>query len=206
MSKKVLAVVAATFLGFGTAYAQETGGGAGRVEFGASPGGAVFFTESAKGNEPQFGNYALNASFTLNANRFVGIEGEVGGTIGLRQNLTFNRKAFTDQRTPSMWAYSGNVVLNPGGSDRAWVPYVTGGIGGLTLCPCGGVELLGISNYETYLTANVGGGLKWFSSRHVGLRGDYRFLAVQSKDTAPLFFGSENRYGHRVSAGLIFTY
>lgn len=49
------------------------GGGAGRVEIGASPGDAVFVTESASGNEPQFGNYALNASFTLNANRFVGI-------------------------------------------------------------------------------------------------------------------------------------
>jgi len=55
VSRKVLAVLAATFLGLGRAYAQETGGGAGRVEIGASPGGAVFFTESANGNEPQFG-------------------------------------------------------------------------------------------------------------------------------------------------------
>jgi hypothetical protein len=206
MTRKVLVLLAATLIGLGTAYAQEASGGAGRVEIGAFPGGGIFFTESSKGNEPDFGNYALGASLTVNVNRLVGIEGELGGTIGIHQNVNFSQKTFTDQRTPSMWAYSGNMVFNPGGSDRAVVPYVTGGIGGLTLCPCGGVENLGVTRYETYLTGNVGGGLKWFSSRHFGVRGDYRFLAVRNKDTAPLFFGNENRYGHRVSGGLILTY
>jgi hypothetical protein len=56
------------------------------------------------------------------------------------------------------------------------------------------------------LTGNVGGGLKWFSTRHFGVRGDYRFLMVKSKDGSPLFFGNENRYDHRVQADLVFTY
>jgi hypothetical protein len=29
---------------------------------------------------------------------------------------------------------------------------------------------------------------------------------VKSKDTAPVFFGQENRFGHRVYGGLLFTY
>jgi hypothetical protein len=165
MLRKLLALLAVMLIGLGNAYAQEAGYGAGRVEIGAFPGGGIVFTESSKGNEPAFGNYALGASLTVNLNRWIGLEGEGGGTIGIHQSFNFNQTTFTNQRTPSMWAYSGNVVFNPGGSDRAMVPYASGGIGGLTLCPCGSVDNLGVTTYETYLTGNVGGGLKWFSSR-----------------------------------------
>jgi hypothetical protein len=206
MLRNVLALLAATFFGVGAAYAQEGGAGAGRVEIGAFPGGGIVFTQSSNGNEPDFGNYAVGASLTVNVNRWIGIEGEGGGTIGIHQSFNVGSKTFTDQRSPSMWSYSGNIVVNPGGSDRAVVPYVTGGVGGLTLCPCGGVDNLGITSYETYLTGSVGGGVKWFSTRHFGVRGDYRFFMVKKNDTAPLFFGNENRYGHRVQAGLVFTY
>jgi len=48
----------------------------------------------------------------------------------------------------------------------------------------------------------VGGGVKWYSGRW-GLRGDYRFIAVQSKDDAPEFFGREARYGHRVTGAFL---
>ena len=91
-------------------------------------------------------------------------------------------------------------------SDRAVVPYATGGLGGLTLSRHREASLLGINTYKTFLTGNMGGGLKWFASPHVGLRGDYRFFIVRNNDTAPLFFGNETRYGHRVQGGLIFTY
>src|SRR6185503_14620426 len=159
MFRRVLIVLAAAAFGVGTAYAQEGSAGAGRVEIGAFPGGGMFFTQSSNGNEPEFGNYAVGASLTVNVNRWIGIEGEGGGTIGLHQNFTVAAKAFTDQRSPSMWSYNGNLVVNPGGSDRAVVPYLTGGVGGLTLCPCGGVDTLGITKYETYLSGNVGGGV-----------------------------------------------
>jgi hypothetical protein len=205
MTCKLLALAAATLLGVGSAYAQETAG-AGRFEVGAFPGGGMLFTESTNGHEPDFGNYALGASFTVNVNRWVGIEGEGGGAIGVRQSFKLGATPFTKQRTPGMWAYSGNVVVNPHGSDRPIVPYLTGGIGGLTLCPCGDAENLGVNRYETYLTGNVGAGIKWFSTRHFGIRGDYRFFMVKNKDSAPVFFGNENRYGHRVQAGLVFTY
>jgi hypothetical protein len=79
------------------------------------------------------------------------------------------------------------------------VPYVTGGIGGLSLLQ---KESIGINENETFLTGNVGGGVNWYAGRW-GLRGDYRFIAVKSKDDAPAFFGQETRYGHRVYGGLL---
>jgi hypothetical protein len=79
------------------------------------------------------------------------------------------------------------------------VPYVTGGGGGLSLFERAG---LGITGTQTFLTGNAGGGVKWYSGRW-GLRGDYRFVAVQSQDDAPAFFGRETRYAHRVYGGFI---
>ena len=44
--------------------------------------------------------------------------------------------------------------------------------------------------------------MKWYAGRW-GLRGDYRFIGVRSKDDAPEFFGRENRFGHRVYGALL---
>ena len=206
MTRNTLALLVAFALGAGSAYGQEGTAGAGRFEVGAFPGGAIFFTESGNGTEPNFGNYALGGSMTFNVNRYVGVEGEGGGTVGVRQNFTAAETAFVNQRTPGMWMYHGNVIVNPLGNDRAFVPYATGGAGGLTMAPWGDVDALGVTTHETYLTGNVGGGLKWFSTQRFGVRGDYRFFAVRNKDTAPWFYGNENRFGHRDQAGLIFTY
>jgi hypothetical protein len=79
------------------------------------------------------------------------------------------------------------------------VPYVTGGVGGLNVFE---KASLGIDENEMFLTGNIGGGIKWYSGRW-GLRGDYRFIAVQSKDDAPEFFGRETRYGHRFYGGVL---
>ncbi len=63
---------------------------------------------------------------------------------------------------------------------------------------------LGINDTGTFLTGNVGGGVKWYASNgRWGLRGDYRFTAVRDKDDAPSFFGRDTRYGHRAYGGLI---
>jgi outer membrane protein with beta-barrel domain len=206
MLRRVLMVLAAAAFGVGTAYAQEGGAGAGRVEIGAFPGGGMFFTQSTQGNEPDFGNYALGGSVAVNVNRWIGIEGEGGGSVGVHQSFNVAGNTFTETRTPSTYSYNGNVVFHPAGSNRAIVPYATAGLGGLTMSPYSGVENLGFTNYETFLAGNFGGGLKWFSTRHFGVRGDYRFFMVKGKDTAPVFFGNENRYGHRVQGGLVFTY
>ena len=186
-------------VGSSHAFAQtrESSSGPGVVEATIIPGGATFFTEGKDTQGPSFGNYDLGASVTVNFNRYVGVEGEVSGALGLTQTLDFQGTSLGDQKTPHLLNYSGNVIVNA--AKGSVVPYVTGGVGGLSLFERAG---LGINDTETFFTSNVGGGVKWYSGRW-GLRGDYRFIAVQSKDDAPAFFGQETRYGHRVYGGVI---
>ena len=195
----ILAVVIG-LVGAGHALAQtreSNSSGPGVVEATIIPGGATFFTEAKDTQGPSFGNYDLGGSVTVNFNRYVGVEGEVSGALGLTQTLDFQGTSLGDQKTPHLLNYSGNVIVNAGRGSV--VPYVTGGIGGLSLFERAG---LGINDTETFFTSNVGGGVKWYAGRW-GLRGDYRFIAVQSKDDAPAFFGQETRYGHRVYGGVI---
>lgn len=193
----------------GTVSAQShdaQGYGAGRWEVSAFPGGGIFFTEGSDTNAPDFGEYALGASATFNVSKWVGVEGEIGGGLSVQQELAFRGATLTDAKVPHTLAYNGNVVVSPIGSDRRIVPYLTGGAGGLTLFARDQVTQLGVANDETFFTGNVGGGVKWFASRHLGLRADYRFIAIQSKDDAPRFFGlDETRYGHRVYGGIVLT-
>jgi hypothetical protein len=194
-------VFAAVFglIGASGAFAQSrvTEPGPGLVEVTIIPGGGTFFTESKDSSGPSFGNYDLGGSVTVNFNRYVGVEGEVSGAIGISQTLDFRGATLTDTKSPHLLNYSGNVIVNA--ARGSVVPYVTGGVGGQTLFDS---ALLGIANTDTFLTGNVGGGVKWYAGRW-GLRGDYRFIAVQGKDDAPAFWGADTRYGHRVYGGVI---
>lgn len=198
MTRWFAAVAVVAFLGASSAQAQslEAGPGPGTVEVTIIPGGATFFTEASDTDGPSFGNYDLGGSVTFNFNRFVGVEGEVSGLIGVSQSLDFAAGSL-DATTPHFLNYSGNVIVSPGRGSV--VPYATAGIGGLSLFEKAEV---GVEDTSTFLTTNVGGGVKWYAGRW-GLRGDYRFIAVQSQDDAPAFFGQENRYGHRVYGGVI---
>jgi hypothetical protein len=215
MLRKIAVLCAAALFTAGTLYAQETGLGAGVVEISAFPGGGLIFQESGSGSEPDFANYAIGGSLTVNMNRYFGLEGEVGGSFGIKQNLSTVDGVLLKEKTPNTWLYMGNVVISPVGNDREAVPYITGGIGGLTLLDVTGEQapVTGLTQNQSYLTTNLGGGLKWFASRHVGLRTDYRFIMVNNSDvnngeseTTPAFFGRETRWGHRVYAGLLLTY
>jgi hypothetical protein len=121
--------------------------------------------------------------------------------------MTFQDRVLSDQRSPCLYAYTGNVVVNPIGNDRLIVPYATAGLGGITLLDNKDTGSIGVTDKTTYFAGNVGGGVKWFAHRYFGLRGDYRLVMVNDKATAPEFFGQrEVRYGHRVYGGLLFTY
>ena len=183
--------------GAGQAYAQETVPGPGAVVVTIVPGGATFFTEGKNTKGPSFGDYGLGAGVGVDFNRYVGVEGEVSGALGVAQDLNFSGVT-SNLKTPNLLNYSGNLVVSAP-NHSAFVPYATGGVGGLTLFD---KAPLGINTTETFLTGNVGGGLKWFNGRW-GLRADYRFIAVRSKDDAPIFFGQETRYGHRVYGGVL---
>ncbi len=178
-------------------WAQDVRPGPGRAEVTIIPGGAMVFTESKDASAPTFGNYQLGGAFTYNVNRIVGLEGEVGSSVGISQALDFGYP--DDVRTPDLLTYTGNVVVSiPTG--KSVVPYVTGGAGGLSLFSRSDFS---INDTETLFTTNVGGGVKWYAGRW-GLRGDYRFVAVPSRDTVSAFgFGTDARYGHRVYGALL---
>jgi len=185
--------------GTGRVYAQETTAGPGTVNVTVIPGGAAFFVEGKDTKGPSFANYGLGAGVDVNFNRYLGIEAEVTGAIGVTQKLQFTSGTF-NVKTPNLLNYSANLVVNAA-NHSAVVPYVTGGFGGLTLFH---ESAVGVTQNQTFLTGNAGGGVKWFNhSGRWGLRGDYRFVAVQSDETAPSFFGRETRYGHRVYGGVL---
>ena len=191
----VVAVVALT----GSAASAQEFVGVGPWEVTGFPGGGIVFTEGTDdADEPDFSNYALGGSLTHNFNRYWGVEGELGWAIGHDQRLQFG-----DGPSPDMLAYHGNALFYPWANDRRLIPYVTGGVGGLSVFQ---EERVGFNDDETFLTGNVGGGVK-FSFGRWGLRGDYRLFAVDAKEDAPLFFGSaETRYGHRLYGGFTFGF
>jgi hypothetical protein len=205
MRRIIFICVLAAFVAWPVA-AQERPG-AGRIEVSAIPAGGIFFGSSSTGTEPNFGNYTVAGAFGWNFNRWIGVEGEAGGALGIKQSVDFNGEALTSQRTPHLFTYNANAVFNPFGNDRPFVPYVTSGVGGMRMLDTESVANLGITAPTNYFTANVGGGLKWFANRHWGARGDYRLMIVNDNVNAPGFFGREEiRYGHRVYGGLLFTY
>src|SRR5688572_19216135 len=99
-------------LAAGRAYAQEAGFGAGRVEISAFPGGGFAFTGSDNGAEPDFTNFAVGGSLTLNLNRWFGVESELGWAPGIHQRVSFNDRTFDDQHTPCLFGYSGSLVVS----------------------------------------------------------------------------------------------
>lgn len=200
MTRHIAALITALgIVGAGHAFAQESAPGPGTVAVTIIPGGATFFTDSNHDKGPGFGNYGLGAAVEVNFNRWIGVEGEVAGSLGITQNLT-QAGVTSNLKTPNLLSYSGNVVLHAANS-TAFTPYVTGGVGGLTLYDTAAV---GIASTDTFLTGNAGAGLKWFNSTgRWGLRADYRFIATRSKDDASGFFGQDARYANRVYGGVV---
>jgi hypothetical protein len=198
MTRWIAALITAVALvGTSQAYAQDAAPGPGAVVVTIIPGGGTFFTESKNTGRTSFGNYDLGAGVTVHLNRYVGIEGEVSGSVGVAQDLLLAGRT-SNTKSPNSLNYSGNLVVSAANKSSV-VPYVTAGIGGLSLFE---KTSLGINGTDTFFTSNVGGGVNWYAGRW-GLRGDYRFVAVQSKDDAPDFFGQETRYGHRIYGGVL---
>jgi hypothetical protein len=198
MSRWIAGLIAAVGIaGAAPALAQETVPGPGAVVVTIIPGGATFFTENKDTGRTSFGNYDLGAGVTVHLNRYIGIEGEVAGAVGVTQDLVIGGLT-SNLKSPNSLNYSGNLVVSAANHSSV-VPYVTAGVGGLSLFE---KTSLGINGTQTFFTSNVGGGVNWYAGRW-GLRGDYRFIAVQSKDDAPDFVGRDNRYGHRIYGGVL---
>jgi hypothetical protein len=191
-------VAAAAALGLSTApaFAQEFSG-PGRMEVTIAPGGGTFFMEGKDTSETSFANYGLGLGFTVNVNRYLGFEGEFGGSIPITQDLHLDG-GLVNRKSPKSLNYNGNVVVSAPNHSSV-VPYVTGGVGGLSLLKDQG---LGINQVESFLTGNAGGGVKWYRGRW-GARADYRFIATRSRVDAPVVFGRQTRFGHRVFGAVL---
>ena len=199
MSRRIaVLIVAALVAASGRAYAQETQSGPGKVEVTLIPGGGTFFLEKNGGDS--FGNYEVGGAAAYNFTRIVGVEGEIGGSIGLSQNLMLGG-VMSDVTSPNMLTYTGNVVANVP-TRHSVVPYATAGVGGLTMYS---KPELNLFTTETHFTGNVGGGVKWFAPNgRWGLRGDYRFIAVRAGSTGSDFFGVDTtRYANRIYGAVI---
>jgi hypothetical protein len=180
------------------ALAQGAATGPGKVVITVIPAGATFFTEAEENPDSgSFGSYDLGGAVALNFNRYVGVEAEVSGSIGVSQLIERGSSTF-DGRSPNALNFSANLVLSAP-NKTSIVPYVAGGAGGLTMFERSGLI---DGDAQTLFTGNVGAGMSWYAGRW-GLRGDYRFIAVQSKDDAPPFFGREERFGHRIYVGVL---
>src|SRR5215831_14710784 len=132
MKHWIAAVVAvAGLVGASQARAQEIAPNAGTVDVTVIPGGAQFFVEGKNTGGPSFGNYSLGAGVEVNFNRYIGVEGEVSGALGIAQDLQFSGLT-TNLKTPNLLNYSGNVVVSAV-THSSVVPYVTGGVGGMSV-------------------------------------------------------------------------
>jgi len=166
------------------------------VEVTYMPAGAGYI--ASKGNAPSFGNYGFGTAAAFRVNRVIGIEGELAAMIATTSDLQFGDLP-DNIKAPNALGYTANVIVSPWGG-HAFSPYAAGGVGGLTMFARPALML----DDETFLVGNVGGGVKWYSGNNRwGLRGDYRFVANRSKDDAPVFFGQDTRYIHRVYGGVI---
>jgi opacity protein-like surface antigen len=192
-----LVIITVAIVGAHRVSAQEVTPAPGTLEVTVTPGGATLFT--SKNGAPDFGNYSLGGALTYNINRFVGVEGEVAGGVGIPQDLSFNGVS-REQKPPTTLNYSANLVLSAS-TRSSVVPYVTGGVGGLTVFDRPELDIV---KTDSYLTGNAGGGVKWYAPNgRWGLRADYRFIALRGKDGGAAFLGRDDRYGHRVYGGVV---
>ena len=147
--------------------------------------------------------------------QMLAFEGEFTGSVGWAQDVVFERQDIIHNQMPTVWSYSGNLVFFPGGASGKQMPfYVTGGIGNVLLSPRVPTKIFGYdvdtTGTQFFLAENIGGGIKLFRGADApnwGFRIDYRYLIVNENDDAPQFFAqSAVRGGHRIYAGMLYTW
>ena len=196
------------------ASAQAPTTGAGKVEIGGFPMGGTFFVGGDDDTEVNFNVYSAGANLTYYLTTRAAIEGELGISFGLAQDVFFNKTEVLHVQMPNVWSYFGNAVWFPGGATGRAVPYyITAGVGAVSLQSRQPTKPFGYDvntvGFETFLAENIGGGVKIFraAAPDWGFRADYRYVIVNANADAPAFFArSKGRTGHRVTFGVLFTW
>lgn len=201
MTRGLVLFAAATMLASGVAFAQEPVG-AGRVELESAlfGGGAIYMPTPGS----QSTGYVLNVGATANINRWAGIEGDFAWAMSRRQALSLYGVAPVNQRTPNMLFYTGNVVISPGGHHHKFVPYVEVGAGAMTVIGSAESGAFGLAADSTHLTVNIGAGARWFPLPHWGVRGDYRYIAIENSN--PPASVAAVRHANRLYGALVLTF
>jgi hypothetical protein len=193
------------------ASAQEgPGAGAGKLEVGGFPGGGLWLAGGNDNKEVNFNNYNFGGGATWYVNPMAAIEMETAFGLGISQNVNYQNRIVYRTQMPHTLGAGGNILIFPGGSAKRVAGYVAGGAGMLTLFSrTAPARLFGLTENESFLTTNVGGGAKIFRRgdyRNWGFRIDYRLVMVNSKsDAAALFAQSKRRMGHRFYIGMLYT-
>jgi hypothetical protein len=212
---RALFTVALLIAGCTAASAQDATIGAGKVEIGGFPGGGSFFIGGDDNQEVNFNVYTAGGGLTYYLNEAVALEGEVTGSVGWAQDVTFRNAALIHNQMPTVSSYAGNVVFFPGGTNGKRAPiYITGGIGAVALAPRVPTKVFGYDvdtvGTQMFVAENIGAGVKLFRGADApnwGFRLDYRYLFVNSNSDAPAFFAkSKSRGAHRVYVGMLYTW
>ena len=199
MPRMLASVLAAILVSTGApAFAQDVG--AGKAELTLAPAGWLSITKPDVFPEPSFSQFMFGGSITVNWS-MVGIEADLFMAPGRSQALQFGTTSVT-QKTPHVVVDSVNLVVPLMGNRRTTVPYVTGGIGEITVMRT--PDNIEQPDTETFTIGDVGGGLKWYSAGRWGVRGDYRYIVMRSKFASPgSFIGEELRKIHRFYGALV---
>jgi len=194
--------------------AQTANVGAGKVEVGGFPIGGTFLVGGDDDKEVDFNVYSAGANLTYYLSERFAVEGELGISFGLAQDVLFRKQEVLHVQLPNVWSYFGNVVFFPSGTrgHRA-IYYVTAGAGAVSLQSRQPTKPFGYDvdtvGFVTFLAENIGGGVKLFlaDAPDWGVRVDYRYLIVDANDSAPAFFAqAKSRAGHRFAFGILHTW
>ena len=119
-----------------------------------------------------------------------------------------NTIAAVTDATLDMYQFSG--LYEFGQETAKWKPFAVAGLGFTH------IDSNGVLNFENRFSFNVGGGVKYFFSRHVGLRLEARYSPTQTTSTTGLvcdpFFGCFTTRIHnyaqqgQANAGIIFRF
>ena len=198
----------------GAASAQTPAIGAGKVEIGLFPMGGAFFTGGDDDTEVNFNVYSSGANLTYYLTPRAAVEGELGISLGLAQDIFYRKAQVLHVQMPNVWNYFGNVVFFPGGATgRRFASYVTAGAGVVSLQSRQPTKPFGYDSdavgFETFSAENLGAGVKIFRAADApdwGFRIDYRYLIVNANNDAPAFFAkAKHRGGHRFTFGVLHT-
>lgn len=167
-------------------------------------GGGLLMMRSPAGDETTH-NYMLSIAVARNVTHWIGIEGDIGVAFGRHTAHEIFGVVPSNSKTPNMLLYSGNIVYSPWRSDRHVVPYVSGGVGAISVFTGEQPGYFPLGTDTTHLTASAGGGIRWFPILHWGLRGDYRYLGIANDTPAPAGQAVVHS-AHRVYGALIITF